>query len=168
MAISTSLSTWFNLNLCQHQSLASDLITSQVSSSVSLHQLKLSKKTNFLVFAVPAVTKGLKRARDESASGHDEWRRGWCQLDDDDKWKQFGDYWRKNKITSDRPYITLAYEERGEEDPKYRLPLAPRTKNRIIVRECYKSFYDYILHLRRAKYLGLVLTGQPGTGASSS
>jgi hypothetical protein len=116
---------------------------------------------------VPAVTKRLKRARNESTSD-DEWRRGWRQLDDDDKWKQFGDYWRKREITSDSSSITLAYEERGEEDPKYRLPLVPETDDRIIVRECYKSLYDYILHLRRAKYRGLVLTGQPGIGASSS
>ena len=69
---------------------------------------------------------------------------------------------------SDDHTITLAYDERGKEDTTYRLPLAPETDNKIIVRDCYKSFYDYILRLRSEKRTGLVLTGQPGTGASSS
>ena len=69
---------------------------------------------------------------------------------------------------SDGHSITLAYDERGVEDPTYRLPLAPSTNNKILVRECYKSLYDYILRLRITKYYGLVLTGQPGTGAFSS
>jgi hypothetical protein len=100
----------------------------------------------------------------------DQWRQKWCQLDDDDQWKLFGDYWKKQnaQTTSDSLSVTLAYEERGEENPVYRLPLVPQAKNKIIVRVCYKSFYNYILDMRENKYNGLVLTGQPGTGASSS
>jgi hypothetical protein len=99
---------------------------------------------------VPAAIKGLKRARDESTSDHDEWRRGWCLLGDDDNWKRFGDYRRKQNIetTRDSPSISLAYEERGEGNPIYRLPLVTRIMNKIIVRDFYKSFYDYILKLR--------------------
>ena len=147
------------------------LIPSQVSSSVSLHQLTLSKEIIFFVFAVPAVTKGLKRARYESTSDDDEWREGWKQLPDNNPWKLFGDYWRKKNVETmgDGLSITLAYDERGEKDPTYRLSLVPETNNKIIVRECYTSLYNYILELRRKKkYNGLVLTGQPGTGASSS
>jgi hypothetical protein len=100
---------------------------------------------------VPAVTKGLKRARDESTSDDDEWHQGWRQLGDDNQWKQFDDYWRKHEITGDSPSITLSYEERVEEDPKYRLPLAPETKDRITVHECYKSFYG-LWHVSGVRY----------------
>ena len=98
------------------------------------------------------------------------WPYGWRRLSDDSPWKLSGDYWRKKKVEtmSDDHTITLAYDERGKEDPTYRLPLAPETDNKIIVRDCYKSFYDYILRPRSEKRTGLVLTGQPGTGASSS
>ena len=144
------------------------LILNQVSSSVSLYQLRLSKEIIFLVFAVSAVTKGVKRARDESPSDSGKWPQGWRRLDDNDVWTQFGEYWRKHEITSDSPSITLAYEERGEEDPEYRLQLTPTSKNKIIVRGCYSSFYDHLLNLRRTGNTGLVLTGQPGTGMSSS
>jgi hypothetical protein len=141
-----------------------------VSSSVSLHQLRLSKEINFLDFAVPAVTQGLKRARYESTSDNDERRKGWKQLPDNNPWKLFSDYWRKKNVEtmSDGLSITLAYDEKGGKDPRYRLPLVPETNNKIIVRECYTSLYDYILYLRREGFNGLVLTGQPGTGASSS
>ena len=101
----------------------------------------------------------------------DEWPYGWDQLDGDSTWKRFYDYWRKQdaEATRNRAYITLAYEERGKEDPEYRLPLAPKTKNKIIVRDCYKHFYDYIMELRDSNCLtGLILTGPPGTGAPSS
>jgi hypothetical protein len=96
---------------------------------------------------------------------------GWLQLHDDDPWKIFGDYWRKkNDATmSDVLSITPANDEKGKEDPKYRLPFLVETNNKIIVRECYKPLYDYIRELRdRMKYRGIVVTGQPGTGASSS
>jgi hypothetical protein len=95
---------------------------------------------------------------------------GWLQLDDDDPWKIFGDYWRKqNDATmSDVLSITPANDEKGKEDPNYRLQLVPETENKIIVRDCYKRLYEYIRDLRDSKYNGLVLTGQPGTGASSS
>jgi hypothetical protein len=146
------------------------LIPSQVSSSVSLHQLRLSEEIISLVFAVSAVTKGLKRARVEYTSDNYQWRQKWCQLGDDNRWKQFGDYWRKQnaETTSNSLSITLAYKEMGEENPHYRLPLAPETENKIIVRACYKPFYNYILEMREKEYNGLVLTGQPGIGASSS
>jgi len=100
----------------------------------------------------------------------DGWRQGWRQLGDGNHWKQFGDYWRKQNVeeTRDRHTIALAYEERGEENPEYRLRLATLTKNKIIVRNCYKSLYDYIFELRRVDFNGLVLTGQSGNGASSS
>ncbi|KAN0102408.1 hypothetical protein V8E52_011975, partial [Russula decolorans] len=64
----------------------------------------------------------------------DQWRQKWCQLDDDDQWKLFGDYWKKQnaQTTSDSLSVTLAYEERGEENPVYRLPLVPQAKNKII------------------------------------
>jgi hypothetical protein len=116
------------------------------------------------------VTRGLKRPREGSTSNDYEWHHGWRQLGDDDPWKRFSDYWRKQNVetTCERPSITLAYEERGEENPKYRLPLVPEIGNKIIVRDCYKSFYDHILKLRSRNVVGLVLTGQPGTGASSS
>jgi hypothetical protein len=119
---------------------------------------------------VPAVAKGLKRVRYESTTDDDVWREGWKQLPDNNPWKLFGDYWRKKNVEtmSDSLSITLTYDERGEKDPTYRLPLVPETENKIIVRECYTSLYDYILELRRIKYNGLVLTGQSGTGASSS
>ena len=99
-----------------------------------------------------------------------KWRRGWHQLDDNDEWKQFFDYWRNQNVETTRnsAYITLSYDERGKEDPKYRLPLVPRTNNKIIVRDCYKHFYDYIVELRDDNSGGLILTGQPGTGAPSS
>jgi hypothetical protein len=146
------------------------LIPSRVSSSVSLYQLRLSKEFIFLVFAVPAVTKGLKRARYESTSDNDKWRKGWDQLPDNDPWKLFGDSWRKQNAekTRDRPSIPLAYEEMGEKDPRSRLPLAFNTENKIFVRKCYRELYDFILTLRQSDYTGLVLTGQPGTGASLS
>jgi hypothetical protein len=71
--------------------------------------------------------------------------------------------------TRDSPSIALAYEESGEENPEYRLPLAPETNNKIIVRDCYKPIDDFIWEaVVGYKYSGLVLTGQPGTGASSS
>jgi hypothetical protein len=116
---------------------------------------------------LPAVTRGLKRPCEGSTS---EWHDGWRQLRDDDSWKRFSDYWRKQNVetTRESPSITLAYEERGEENPEYRLPLVPETENKIIVRDCYKSLYDHILELRNCDAVGLVLTGQPGTGASSS
>jgi hypothetical protein len=141
-----------------------------VGSSVSLHQLRLPKENIFLVFAVPAATRGLKRPRDESTSNGDKWRQGWRQLSDDDPWKRFSDYWKKQNVetTRESPSITLAYEERGEENPEYRLPLVPDTGNKIIVRGCYGRFYDHILKLRGGDSAGLVITGQPGTGASSS
>jgi hypothetical protein len=102
-------------------------------------------------------------------SVEDNWRDGWRQLGDDDEWKRFGDYWRKQNVetTRDSSSIALAYEERGEENPEYRLPLAPETKNKIMVRNCYKQFYDLIWEARK-KFNGLILTGQPGTGAPSS
>jgi hypothetical protein len=139
------------------------MVLSQVSSSVSLHQLRLSKEIILLVLAV-------KRARDESTPDDGKWHRGWRQLGDNNRWKQFGDYWRKQDVekTRDSLSISLAYEESGEENPEYRLPLDPLTNNKIIVRDCYKSFYDRILKLRNDGYTGLVLTGQPGTGVSSS
>jgi hypothetical protein len=101
---------------------------------------------------------------------NNRWPQGWIELPDDDPWKLFGDYFRKKNVTtmSDVLSVTLAYDEKGEEDPKYRLPLAPATENKIIVRECYKLLYDYIRPQRDRKFGGLVLTGQPGTGASSS
>jgi hypothetical protein len=147
------------------------LIPTQVSSSVSLHQLGLSKEIIFLIVAVPATTKGLKqlkRARDESTSDDDQWHQGWRQLGDDNKWKRFGDYWRKQDAdkTCNHCSITFSYEERGRKDPQYCLPLVPETNNKIIVRECYKDLYNYIFTLRGHKYTGLILTGQPGTGAS--
>src|SRR5258708_465017 len=113
------------------------------------------------------------RSVEKLASIQDKWRTGWEKLGDDDKWKRFGDYWRKQDVekTRNRPSIALAYEERGEEDEDYRLPLAEadETKHKIIVRECYKSFYDFIREARdEFRYAGFVLTGQPGTGASSS
>jgi hypothetical protein len=100
----------------------------------------------------------------------EEWRRGWCQLDDGNVWKQFGDHWRKQNVDTlrDSASITFAYEERGEENRMYRLPLVPATNNKIIVRDCYKTFYDDILKLKDGKDNGLVLIGQPGTDASSS
>jgi hypothetical protein len=102
-------------------------------------------------------------------SVEDYWKKGWEQLGDNDPWKLFGDYWRKQHVqtTRDKSFITLAYEERGEGDPKYRLSLAIRTQNRIIVRDCYKALYDLIRKKRVGSYNGLILTGQPGTGASS-
>jgi len=111
------------------------------------------------------------RSVDELASVQGGWRRGWYQLDDDDVWKRFGDYWRKQNVqtTHDSPSIALAYEEKGEEDPEYRLPLSPDTKNEIIVRDCYKTLYDLIREMRDGStYYGIVLTGQPGTGTFSS
>ncbi|KAN0102505.1 hypothetical protein V8E52_011877, partial [Russula decolorans] len=118
---------------------------------------------------VPATTKGLKqlkRARDESTSDDDQWHQGWRQLGDDNKWKRFGDYWRKQDAdkTCNHCSITFSYEERGRKDPQYCLPLVPETNNKIIVRECYKDLYNYIFTLRGHKYTGLILTGQPGTG----
>ena len=96
---------------------------------------------------------------------------GWLRLPDDDPWKIFGDYWRKQNVMtmSDVLSITPANDKKGEEDPKYRLRFNPETKNKIIVRECYKTLYNYIREMRdRIYYKGLILTGQPGTGASSS
>lgn len=74
---------------------------------------------------------------------------------------------RIEKTTCDGPSITLAYEEKGEVNPECCLPLVPWTKNKVFVRDCYKSLYDYILDLRDGFDTGVVLTGQPGTGASS-
>ena len=69
------------------------------------------------------------------------WPYGWTELGDDDTWKLFGDYWRKKNVEtmSDGHSITLAYDERGVEDPTYRLPLVPTTNNKILIRECYKT-----------------------------
>ena len=99
-----------------------------------------------------------------------EWPHGWLQLDYDNKWKRFYDYWRRKgaEATRNSSFITFAYDEKGEEDPEHRLPLVARTKSKIIVRDCYRLFYDCILKLRNSSYNGLVLSGQPGTGASSS
>ena len=69
---------------------------------------------------------------------------------------------------SDGLSITLAYDEKGVKDPIYCLPFDVTTENRIIVRDCYKPLYDYIWELRSLKARGLVLSGQPGTGVSSS
>ena len=99
------------------------------------------------------------------------WPYGWLQLSDDDPWKLFGDYWRKKNVEtmSAGRSIAFAYDEREEErDPGFRLRLVPETENKILVRECYVSLYQYIFKLRRSRYTGLVLTGQPGTGAPSS
>jgi hypothetical protein len=108
-----------------------------------------------------------KRARsaDKLAPIH-----GWQLLDDNHLWKKFGGYWRKQNVetTRDSPRITLAYEERGKEDPDYRLRLAGNSQNRIIVRDCYKSLYDFIRKNKNGYNRGLILTGQPGTGAPSS
>jgi hypothetical protein len=105
-----------------------------------------------------------------SALNDDEYTLFTSSFADNDNWKRFGDYWRRQNVetTRDSPSITLAYEERGEENTMYRLPLVTRTMNKIIVRDFYKSFYDYILKLRDYITPGVVLTGQPGTGASSS
>jgi hypothetical protein len=111
------------------------------------------------------------RSVDELASVQGGWREGWKQLGDRHHWKRFGDYWRKQNVetTRDSPSIALAYEERGKEDPEYRLPLSLDTKNEIVVRDCYKTLYDLIREMRDGSTsYGLVLTGQPGTGASSS
>jgi hypothetical protein len=100
-------------------------------------------------------------------SGEDYWREGWEQTGDDNRWKLFGDYWRKQNAR-DRSSITLVYEERGEGDPTYRLSLSPETDHVIVVRDCYKALYDSVQTNRGGLYNGLILTGQPGTGASSS
>jgi hypothetical protein len=52
-------------------------------------------------------------------------------------WKRFGDYWRTKNVDAMRasPSIAFAYEKRGQEDLEYRLPLAPLTNNKIIVRD---------------------------------
>jgi hypothetical protein len=130
----------------------------------------LSKEIIFLVFAPPAVTRGLKRPRNESTSDNYEWHHGWRQLGDNDSAKRFGDCWRKQNVGTmrDSTSIALDYEGRGQEIPEDGFPLVRTTKNKIIVRNCYKDFYDHILKLRDNDYSGLVLTGQPGTGASSS
>jgi hypothetical protein len=108
-----------------------------------------------------------KRARsaDKLAPIH-----GWQLLDDNHLWKKFGDYWRKQNVetTRDSPCVTLAYEERGKEDPYYRLGLAGDSQNRIIVRGCYKALYNLIRTNKNGYYRGLILTGQPGTGAPLS
>ena len=123
----------------------------------------MSKEIIFLVFAV-------KQARGKSTPGGVEWHDKWRELDDNDRWKQFGDYWKRQDVetTRDRTSIAFAYDERGVENPDYRLPLATFTKNEIIVRKCYRTLYDHVLKRRNAMDHGLVLTGQPGTGASSS
>jgi hypothetical protein len=121
--------------------------------------------------SLAAVLGKRTRSVDELASVQGRWRRGWDQLGDDNVWKRFGDYWRKQnvKTTHDSPSIALAYEERGKEDPEYRLPLSPLTKNEFVVRECYKALYDSIRQMRdEITCDGFVLTGQPGAGASSS
>ena len=133
-----------------------------------LASAQLAKEIISFVFAMPAVT-GLKRARDEYTSDNGDWYDGWRRLGPKHPWKRFGDYWRKQSVetTSNSLSITLAYEEKGEEDPEYRLQLSPPTGNKIIVRACYKSLYDRILQLRQDENeKGFVLTGQPGTGAS--
>jgi hypothetical protein len=41
---------------------------------------------------------------------------------DNDVWKRFGDYWMKQNVeetTRDSLFITLAYEEKKEENPEY-------------------------------------------------
>jgi hypothetical protein len=87
-----------------------------------------------------------------------DWRKGWLQLGDDDPWKLFGDYWRNQNVDTTRDGPTI---EHG-------LPLTPEA-NKIIVRDCYKTFYDLIWEaIVGIKYTGFVLTGQPGTGAPSS
>lgn len=93
---------------------------------------------------------------------------GWKRLDDDNEWKQFADYWSKQdfQTTFKGSTIPLAYNEKGKEDPRYRLRLAPRSKNVIMIRDCYRPLYAYALNtLRNEDINGLVLTGQPGTGA---
>ena len=64
--------------------------------------------------------------------------------------------------------ITPANDEKGKEDTKYRLPFVATAENKIIVRESYKPFYKYICLLREKGFKGLVVSGQPGTGAFSS
>jgi hypothetical protein len=111
------------------------------------------------------------RSADELAPIQDGWRTGWHQLRDDDPWKLFGDYWRNQKVdtTRDSPSIALAYEESGRRNPEYRLPLDPEVNNEIIVRDCYRLIYDFMWKaVVGLKHSGLVLTGQPGTGAFSS
>jgi hypothetical protein len=64
----------------------------------------------------------------------EEWRRGWCQLDDGNVWKQFGDHWRKQNVDTlrDSASITFAYEERGEENRMYRLHWSLRPITRLL------------------------------------
>jgi hypothetical protein len=93
---------------------------------------------------------------------------GWQLLGDDQPWKKFGDYWRKQNVetTRDSPCITLAPEEW---DPKNRISLSFLTDNKIIVRNHYKLFYDFVQKIKDdIRFTGLFLTGQPGTGVSPS
>jgi hypothetical protein len=75
------------------------------------------------------------RSAEKLSYVQDGWRDGLKQLGDDNKWKRFGDYWRKQNVetTRESPSITLGYEEKGEENLEYHLPLAGDTQNKIIV-----------------------------------
>ena len=87
-------------------------------------------------------------------------------------WQQFYDRWRNSStrpaFSKKFPYVLeLGADSKGE-------PLLPfysggTTGNRILVTKSYDDMRDRLLQLRQydlGNKRGVVLTGQPGTGAS--